>query len=245
MSVDHERSAESAAEMAPRSRPPGVGAAFVLLTVREAREAWDGGGGAATPAAVFLSAAALLAFAIGADLERLSAAGPGALAFSFAVAALLGYEQLFQGDLEAGAVEPLALGPLPLELVAAAKILARSIATLTPAALIAPVAAVLLGVPVAAAPTAFITAVLAGPALVAAGAAPAALAAGRPRGGLLIAVTAPPLMAPAVIFTAGALGEAALGASPASALLLLAATGLASLVIGALGAAAALRLHLE
>lgn len=219
--------------------------AFLRLFAREARAAWEGGGGAATPAAVFLSAAALIAFAVGADLDRLAAAGPGGLAFAFAVAALLGYEQLFQGDIEAGAVEPLALGPLPLELVAAAKILARALATLTPAAVAAPVAAILLGMPVSATPVAFVAALLAGPALVAAGAAPAALAAGRPRGGLLIAVTAPPLMAPPVIFAAGAFRAASDGMDAGPALLLLAASGLAALVIGSLGAAAALRLHLE
>jgi heme exporter protein B len=235
--------------MTPRGRDTpqraGGGRAFFLLIGREARVAWEGGGGAASPAAVFLSAAALLAFAIGADQERLAAAGPGALAFSFALAALLGFEQLFQGDLEAGAIEPLALGPLPLELVAAAKIIARAVATLMPAALVAPFAAVLLGLPLSAAPVALASALLAGPALVAAGAAPAALAAGRPRGGLLIAVTAPPLMAPAVIFASGALRAAAEGTSAAGALFLLAAAGLAALVIGSLGAAAALRLHLE
>jgi len=218
---------------------------FLRLIAREARAAWDGGGGAAAPAAVFLSAAALMAFAVGSEPERLAAAGPGGLAFAFAVAALLGYEQLFQGDIEAGAIEPLALGPLPLELVAAAKIIARSLATLIPAAFVAPFAAVLLQLPISAAPTALFVALLAGPALVAAGAAPAALAAGRPRGGLLIAVTAPPLMAPPVIFAAGALRAAELGDSAIPALLLLAASGLAALVVGSLGAAAALRLHLE
>jgi heme exporter protein B len=221
------------------------GAAFLHLVAREARTAWEGGGGAAAPAAVFLAAAALLAFAVGADAERLAAAGPGALAFSFAVAALLGFEQLYQGDLEAGAVEPLALGPLPLELVAAAKILARAAATLAPAALVAPFAAILLGLPASAAPAAFLTALIAGPALIAAGAAPAALAAGRPRGGLLIAVTAPPLMASPVIFAAGALRAAALGEPVVPALLLLSASGLAALVIGSIASAAALRLHLE
>lgn len=226
-------------------RGASIWGAFLSLVAREAKTAWEGGGGAASPAAVFLSAAGLLAFAVGADMDRLAAAGPGALAFSFALAALLGFEQLFQGDLEAGAVEPLALGPLPLELVAAAKIIARSIATLMPAALVAPFAAILLGVPIAATPVAFLAALLAGPALVAAGAAPAALAAGRPRGGLLIAVTAPPLMAPAVIFAAGAIRDAAGLDVSAGGLLLLAASGLASLVIGSVGAAAALRLHLE
>lgn len=226
-------------------RDNGVLGAFLSLVAREAKTAWEGGGGAASPAAVFLSAAGLLAFAVGADMERLSAAGPGALAFSFALAALLGFEQLFQGDLEAGAVEPLALGPLPLELVAAAKIIARSIATLMPAAFVAPFAAILLGIPIEATPVCFLAALLAGPALVAAGAAPAALAAGRPRGGLLIAVTAPPLMAPAVIFAAGAIRDAAGLDVSAGGLLLLAASGLASLVVGSIGAAAALRLHLE
>ena len=90
------------AEAAPYRAPGAVGA-FLLLLGREARAAWDGGGGAAAPAAVFISATVLMSYAIGIDARALAAAGPGALVFALGVTALLGYEQLFQGDIEAGA----------------------------------------------------------------------------------------------------------------------------------------------
>ncbi len=215
------------------------------LFARECAAAWAGGGGAASSATFFLAAAALTAFAVGPSADLLAAAAPGALMIAFTFAAMLGLEHLFQNDLDSGALDELALGPLPLTAVAAVKILARAAAALWPAALVAPIAAVLLGLDGAAALVSGVACLAAAPALVAAGAAPAALAAGRPRGALLIAVVSPPFRAPTVIFAAGAIRAAAIGTDPTAPLFLLAASALASLVVGAAGAAAALRLHLE
>lgn len=219
--------------------------ALGLFFAREAGQAWDGGGGAAAPAAFFLAACALAAFGVGAAPDLLAAAGPGALTLALAFVALLGLEHLYQGDLESGALDQLALGPLPLEFVTGAKILARAAATLGPLALAAPPAAILLGLPMEAALWAAPVTLIAAPGLVAGGATGAALAAGRARGGLLIAVITPPFSAPMVIFAAGAIRRAALGDPVAPAVFLLAAASVLALVIGAAGAAAALRLHLE
>ena len=215
------------------------------LWLRELGRAWGRGGGAAGPAAFFLSACALAAFAIGADAETLSKAGVGVVVIAFALAAILGLEHLFQGDLESGALEQTALGPAALEMLAGLKILARAIATLWPVALISPVAGIVLGLPTAGLVTLLVGGLIAAPGLVGGGAAAAALAAGRARGGLLIAVISPPLLAPPVIFFAGAVSAAGAGEDPTGALLLLGAATLFSLVVGAFGAGAALRMHLE
>ncbi len=219
--------------------------AFLRLLSREMAHAWASGGGAASPAAFFLAACALSAFAIGADLGVLGAAAPGALTLAFVFVALLGLEHLYQADLETGAMDLIALGEAPLTLAAAAKILARSIATLVPAAALAPIGGVLLGLTPVAALWAGLTLALAAPGLVAAGSAPAALAAGRARGGLLIAVITPPLCAPMVIFAAGAIRAASFGEPLGQAMALLAASSLGALVVGSVGAAAALRMHME
>lgn len=219
--------------------------ALAALFRRELAQAWGGGGGAAAPAAFFLAALALSAFALGPDPAAIAQAAPGALALSFALAALLGFEHLFQADLEAGALDQLALGAWPLETVAYAKIIARATATLWPVAALAPLGAVMMGLSTSAALVAGLALALAAPGLAGAGAVAAALAAGRARGGILIAVLAPPFLAPSVIFAAGAILRAGADAPPDEALLLLAATSLFSLAAGGLGAAAALRMQLE
>ncbi len=219
--------------------------AFNALVRRETALAWDGGGGAAAPLAFFLSAAALGAFAVGSDLTLLRAAGPGVLVLAFALTAILGLEHLYQADLESGALDQLALAGPPLEAVALAKIVARAFICLGPAAVAAPLGAVMLGAPPLAALAAPVTLLIAAPGLVAAGATGAALAAGRARGGMLIAVITPPLMAPNVIFAAGALSMATGGEPIGSTLLLGAAASLFGLAVGVVGAAAGLRMQLS
>lgn len=220
------------------------GGRLTALMARELAAAWRGGGGAAPAAAFFIAACALAAFAIGADPARLSAAGPGVMMLAFTLAAILGFEHIFQEDVESGALEQVALSPTPLAALAAVKILARALAALGPPALIAPLAGAMLSAGAAAVPAAFVL-LMAAPGLVGGGAAAAALAAGRARGGLLIAVISPPLLAPTVIFAAGALSAFQTGASPVAALLLLTASSIAFLLIGAVSAGAALRMHLE
>ncbi len=218
--------------------------ALTALARRELSRAWDGGGGAAAPAAFFVGGAALAAFGVGPDPVRLAAAAPGVLTLLFLVVGVMGLEHLFQEDLDSGALDLAALGPAPLEGVAAAKILARASATLVPTAVIAPVAAVLFGLSPGAGMVTGLALALAAPGVVGAGAAPAAIAAGRARGGLLIAVMVPPLLAPVAIFAAGAIGAASTGGDPVPALLLTAASALVASVVGAFGAAAAIKAQL-
>ena len=69
-----------------------------------------------------------------------------------ALASLLTLERLFERDFEDGALDLIALGPLPLEGVCAVKCLASWLVGGAPLALAAPLAAIALGAPVRAAP---------------------------------------------------------------------------------------------
>ena len=147
--------------------------------------------------------------------------------------------------MEDGALDLLALGPLPLELVALAKCVAHWLTTGLPLALLSPAMGVLLHMH----PSGFSVLVgsmlLGTPVLTLIGAVGAALTAGIRRGGVLLSLLVTPLYVPTLIF--GALSvEAALGGlSPRPHLLLLAALLLGALALAPWAAAAALRLHLE
>ncbi|MGO4610479.1 heme exporter protein CcmB, partial [Variovorax sp. 2RAF20] len=87
---------------------------------------------------------------------------PGIAWLALALAALLSLERLFERDFEDGALDLLALGPAPLEAVAAAKCLAHWLAAGAPLALAAPVAAVVLGASPSIAPLLFVCALAGG-----------------------------------------------------------------------------------
>ncbi len=179
----------------------GAGAAFM----RELRLAWAGGGGAALPLGFFAGATTLTPLALGPDPALLQAAGPGVLFIALALSSLLPMERMFQSDLEDGTLDAYAGSGVALEGVAGAKMLAHWLATGVPLALIAPVLWImLLGEP-AAAGVVFLAALLGSAAFFFIGAIGAALAAGVRRGGLLIALVALPLYAPAMIFGSAAL----------------------------------------
>ncbi len=107
---------------------------------------------------------------------------------------------MFETDYEDGALDVLATGELPLELVAAAKALAHWVSTGIPLALLAPVLGVLLNLDIATYP-ALVAAMLIGtPAVSFIGAIGAALTLQARRGGLLLALIALPLYVPTLIF---------------------------------------------
>ncbi len=218
---------------------------FWALLSREFSRAWRGGGGSAASAAFFISAAALTAFALGPDRDTLSEASPGALILALAIAAIVGLEHMFQEDLETGATDQLVMGPAPLEFVTLTKIGARAIAGLGVCILLAPIASAMFAAPIGVMAWSIPVVLLAAPGLVGAGATPAALTAGTARGGLLIAVLTPPLMAPTVIFAALTLQAASFNDPIGGLLALLAASSIISVIVGAVGAAAAIRLHVE
>jgi heme exporter protein B len=212
-----------------------------VLFRRELSLAWARGGGALLAVAFLTAAAVMLPLALGPAPERLAAVSGGVTWVVLALASLLSLDRMFERDFEDGALDLLALGPLPLELTAAVKCLAQWAASGAPLALAAPVVAVALGARPAAAPMILVTAALGGLAFAFLGGTGAALALASRRGGVLIAVVVLPLLTPPVIFGGAAISTFAEGLSWMTPLSLLGAYVLACVALTPFAMAAGCR----
>ena len=215
--------------------------ALLILMRRELALTWGGGGGPLLACAFLACVTAIVPLAAGGDPGVLRPVASGLAWTALALAALLSLERLFERDLEDGALDLLAVGPLPLEMVVVVKALAHWIATGLPLALAAPIAALALGQPPVLLSLTAGAALIGGLGFSFTGALGAALALGARRGGLLIAVVVLPLFVPPVVFGAGALERAASGQPVGPALALLAAYVLFAAVVTPFAGAAAVR----
>ena len=216
--------------------------AFLLLLRRELALAWGGGGGPLLGLTFFATIATLTPLAVGAEPERLASLATGTAWVALALASLLSLERLFERDYEDGALDLLAHGPAPLELVCVAKCLAQWIAAGVPLALAAPIAALALNAPAQIAPMIGLTALIGGLGFAFVGGIGAALSLGSRRGGVLIAVIVLPLFVFPIIFGAGAIEAYAQGSAAwKSGLAFLAAYSLAAVGLGPSAMAAACR----
>jgi heme exporter protein B len=213
---------------------------WVLLR-RELAMAWGRGGGPVVAVAFYACVATLLPLAVGAAPQRLAAVAPGSAWLALALASLLSLERLFERDYEDGALDLLALGPIPLEIVSATKCLAQWIAAGLPLALFTPIAATALGADPKLIPLTLASAVLGGLGFAFVGGIGAALSLGSRRGGVLIAVIVLPLFAPPVILGGGAIEAMAQGLNWQPGFLFLGAYSLAAMALGPFAMAAACR----
>ncbi len=210
----------------------------LLLAVRE-------GGATGTVLGFYLVVIALMPLGLGPDMQLLSRIAPGVLWIGLLLAALLSLGRMFDVDQEEGVLEVLTTGALPLELVVAAKALAHWISSCLPLAILTPILGLLLNLELAAYPVLVVTVLIGSPAISFLGSVGAALTLRSRRGGLLIALLVLPLYIPTLIFGISAISAVVTppGSLEAS-LLLLSAVTIASLVIGPIAAAAALRAQL-
>ena len=214
---------------------------LTTLFRRELALAWSGGGGPLLACGFFLCLTVLIPLAAGGDPAGLKPIAGGVAWLALALSSILSLERLFERDLEDGALDLIALGPLPLELVILLQAGAQWLAVGAPLALTAPVAAITLGLEPPLAPLVFASALAGSLGVALTGALGAALALGSKRGGLLIAVVVLPLFIPPVVFGAGALERAVNGLDPAPALAFLAAWVLFAAVVTPFAGAAAVR----
>jgi heme exporter protein B len=214
---------------------------LLVLLRRELAMTWGRGGGPLVALAFYACVATLLPLAAGAAPERLAAVAPGSAWLALALASLLSLERLFERDYEDGALDLLALGPLPLEAVAAVKCLAQWISTGLPLAALTPIGAVALGADPRLMPLTLTCALLGGLGFSFVGGIGAALSLGSRRGGVLIAVIVLPLFAPPVIFGAGCIEAYVGGLNWTPGFLLLGAYSLAAAALGPFAMAAACR----
>jgi len=224
---------------------PSLLAASTALLVRDLRLSLREGGAVGTALGFYLVVVAMLPFGLGPDMALLGRIAVGVLWIALLLSALLTLPRLFEADLEDGSLEVIVTGPLPLEAVVALKALAHWLSTAVPLVLLAPLLGLLLDLDLASVPALVVSMLLGTPAVSFLGAIGAALTLRARRGGLLVAVLMLPLYIPTLIFGIGTVGSEGLAAGAGtSALLILAAVSLASLVVGPLASAAALRAQL-
>jgi heme exporter protein B len=215
--------------------------AFAATFRRDLALMWGAGGGALAPVGFFLGATVLVPLAMGPDRALLQSAGPPLVWIAAALAVLATLERLFQADLEDGSLDQMLLSPAPLEMLLLAKGAALWVAIGLPLSLAAAPVAIVLQAPVERVPMVVISLALGMAAFIGAGLVGAAVTAGVKRGGVLIALIVLPFFAPPIIFGA----SVAAGQEAGAALLILAGCALASLALGPIAAAAALRLQAE
>ena len=217
--------------------------AAITLFVRDTRLAFRAGGSAMLALAFFASVAVLVPLGIGPDLKLLGRIAGGVLWVAAVLAALLALDRMFQADWDDGSLDLIALGPLPLESVAAAKIASHWLTTGLPLTILSPLLALLFNLPGEAYPALVASLAIGTPAVSAIGAIGAGLTLSIRRGNLILPLIVLPLLSPAVIFGAGAV-MAALDHVANGALWLLAAFSLAAVLLSPFAAAAAVRLNL-
>lgn len=218
--------------------------AFATLLARDLRLAFREGGALGTALGFYLVVVAMMPLSLGPDLNLLSRIAAGILWVALLLSALLSLPRMFEGDQEDGVLDVLAMAPLPLEAATAAKALAHWLTTGLPLTLLAPLLGLMLNLELAAYPALLATMLAGTPAISFVGAIGAALTLRSRRGGLLIALLALPLYIPTLVFGISAMEASVLGTDGfMPSFLILSAISLASLVVGPLASAAALRMQ--
>jgi heme exporter protein B len=213
------------------------------LLFRDIKLATRAGGAAALALAFFASVAVLVPLGIGADLHLLARIAGGVLWVAAVLAALLSLDRMFQADYEDGSLDLIALSPLSLEATAFVKITAHWLITGLPLTILSPVLALLFNLPERAYPALIASLALGTPAVSAVGAIGAALTLSIRRGGLILPLIVLPLLAPVVIFGAGAV-MGALDGIANGALWLVAAFSAIAVLLSPFATAAGVRLNL-
>jgi heme exporter protein B len=194
----------------------------------------------------FLIVVVMVPFAVGPDLKLLARIGPAILWLGALLASLLALDRLFATDFEDGSLDLLMTSGMPLELSVAAKAIAHWLTTCLPLVIITPLLGLMLNVEIGSMGVLMLTLLTGTPALTFIGLIGAALSVALRRGGLLLAVLVLPLTIPVLIFGVAAANAAIAGTAPfGPPFTILCALSLASLVLGPIAAAAALRYGLE
>lgn len=216
-----------------------------LALARDLRLAFRKRGQLVQPLAFFALVTMLFPLAITPELARLRGIAAGVVWVAALLASLLALEFLFRDDAHDGTLEQYALSGRSLTGLIFAKTAAHWLLTGLPLALMAPLAGLSLGTPLAALPGIVISVAVGTAALSLIGSIGAALTLGMKRSGALLALLTLPLSLPVLIFGARAT-QLAVSAGPFLAPLeLLAAMAVLGVTLAPIAAAAAVRISLE
>jgi len=197
------------------------------------------------PLAFFAMVTLLFPLAISPELSRLREVAPGVLWVAALLASLLALEFLFRDDAHDGTLEQFALSGQSLTWLLFAKIAAHWLLTGLPLALMAPLAALSLGVSPGAVPGIVASVAMGTIVLSLIGSISAGLTLGIKRSGALLPLLTLPLSLPVLIFGARATELAITGGPVLAPLELLAALAVLGITLAPLAAAAAVRISFE
>lgn len=192
---------------------------FILLLARETRLLIRRPAELLNPLVFFAIVIALFPLAVGPEAQLLQTLAPGLVWVAALLAVLLSLDGLFRSDFEDGSLEQWVLSPHPLALMVLAKVLAHWLFSGLALVLLAPLLALMLGLPARCVPVLVSSLLLGTIVLSLLGAVGAALTVGLKRGGLLLALLILPLYIPVLILGSGAL-QAALQGMPVTGYLL-------------------------
>ncbi len=220
--------------------------AFRSLVLRDLSLARRQGGALTTTLGFYLIVIVAVPLGLGPDQNLLSRIAPGILWIGLLLSSLLSADRMFHEDYEDGSLEIIALGPLPLEMVALAKALAHWLTVGVPLLVITPVLGMMLQLDDRAFLPLAGTLVAGTPAVSFLAGIGAALTLSLRRGGLLAPLLILPFYIPILIFGVSAVNAVVVGPGSFSApFTILCALTLASAVLAPLATAAALRLNLQ
>jgi heme exporter protein B len=216
-----------------------------LMLARDIRLALRKRGQLVQPLAFFAIVTTLFPLGISPELSRLRDVAPGVLWVAALLSSLLALEFLFRDDAHDGTLEQHVLSGQSLTWLLFAKTVAHWLLTGLPLAIMAPLAGLSLGVPIAAVPGIVASVALGSVALSLIGSIGSALTLGVKRNGALLSLLTLPLSMPVLIFGARATELAIKGAGFAPPLYLLGALVVLGVTLAPLAAAAAVRISLE
>lgn len=208
---------------------------------RDLRLAYRQGSDVVLALAFFLIAASLFPLGVGPDPDVLAGLAAGVIWVLALLSVMLSLDRLFQTDYDDGALELMALSPVPMTVLVLAKSLAHWLTTGVPLLVLAPVIAVMLNMPSEGFLPLILGLLIGTPTLSLIGAIGAALVLGARRANLLTALLVLPLYIPVLIFGVTAVDAALAGLAVRPHLLLMAAILAAALPLAPWAAAAAIR----
>lgn len=218
---------------------------FWVLMKRDVQVSWRKKSNIYQPLVFQLLIVTMFPLGLGAGAQTLQKIAPAVVWVLALISTLITLEDIFKDDYEDGSLGLYALSGMPLSLAVLAKAAAHWLTTGVPVILFAPVIAVLLHLPSQAYPTMMLSLLIATPIFSLLGTVGSALVMTLRNGGMLLSVLIMPLLAPVLIFGAGAVLETTLGNSASAHLTLLAGCLALSVTLAPLAAAAAIKVNLE
>jgi heme exporter protein B len=177
-----------------------ISRAFAATLRRDLLLAFRRKGDFVNPLAFYLIVCSLFPLGLGPNPEKLASMAAGILWVVGLLACLLSSDTLFRSDFDDGSLEQMLLSPVSLYLQMLAKTFAHWLLTGFPLAMLSPVLALLLQLPMSAVPALMLSLLLGSATMSLIGAVGAGLTVGLRKGGLLLSLIILPLYVPVLIF---------------------------------------------